>query len=87
VFGYNKAIDINPNLAAAYYNRGLIYPERGEKKYKEGDYDGAIADYTEVINLRPNDDTAYLNRGNARKALKDYEGAIAVLLMVLFLFI
>ena len=27
----DKAIEIDPNNAAAYYNRGMIYWEKGEK--------------------------------------------------------
>ena len=35
---YNRAIELNPEDASAYYNRGRA-------KDKLGDYDGAVADY------------------------------------------
>ena len=44
---YNKAIELNPNFADAYNNRGLA-------KYDLKDYKGAIADYNKAIELNPN---------------------------------
>ena len=52
------------------------YLIRGYKKEKLGDYKGAIADYTQAIRLKPDDDTAYYNRGNAKVKLRQYESAI-----------
>ncbi len=66
---YNKALEINPELAITYFHRG-------DAKDELGDYRGAIEDYTMAIKLNP-DVGAYYNRGNARKKLGDYEGAIA----------
>lgn len=53
-----------------------IYLLRGSRKEKLGDYEGAIADYTKAIRLKPDDDIAYYNRGNAKIKLKQYESAI-----------
>ena len=53
---YTKAIELNPNNAEVYYNRGGVY--RGK-----GDYDCALADYTKAIELNPNDAEIYNNRG------------------------
>ena len=41
-----KAIDLNPQDAEAYYNRGLAYDELSN-------YNQAIKDYTKVIELDP----------------------------------
>ena len=41
-------------------NRGIAHDERGE-------YDNAIADYTEALRRNPNDALAYYNRGMAYK--------------------
>jgi tetratricopeptide (TPR) repeat protein len=53
------------------------YFQQGEKRYWEDDFQGAIADYTQVIRLNPNFASAYINRGLCRFQLKDFQGAIA----------
>jgi len=49
----------------------------GNRKYERGDFQGAIADYTQAIRIDPNYADAYYNRGKAKSELKDYQGAIA----------
>ena len=39
---YSRAIELNPQHAAAYYSRGVAYADRAEME-------PAIADYTRVI--------------------------------------
>ena len=58
-----KAIELNPNNANSYTNRGFA------KSYLK-DYDGAIADYTKAIESNPNYAYFYNNRGNAKKSFK-----------------
>ena len=65
-----KAIQLNPDNAGAYYNRGVA-------KQTKGDFEGAIADYTKAIQLNPDNREAYDQRGIAKKAKGDLEGAIA----------
>ena len=65
-----KAIELKPDYADAYNNRGIA-------KKAKGDLDGAIADYTKAIELKPDDADAYINRGDAKKAKGDLDGAIA----------
>jgi len=55
--------------ADVLFNQGF---EKGER----GDYDGAIADYTEAIRLNPNYAMAYNNRGFAYFHKGDYDRAI-----------
>ena len=57
-------------LAVEYYNRGVRYA-------KDGDYDRAIADYTDAIRLDPKYADAYGNRGNAYRDKHDLDRAIA----------
>lgn len=51
----NKAIELSPNWADAYYNRGLAYSDKHN-------YDQAISDYNKAIELNPNYAEAYNNR-------------------------
>ena len=55
---FNKAIQLNPDHALAYANRGVAY-------YYKGDYDCAIEDFNKVIQLNPDYALAYNNRGGA----------------------
>jgi tetratricopeptide (TPR) repeat protein len=52
---YNKAIEINPLFAEAYYNRGVSHDAKGQ-------YDKAIADYTMAIERYRNLIILYINR-------------------------
>ncbi len=61
----------NSNMSASeYFNRAY-------DKDENGDYYGAIADYSKAIELAPNNSSAYNNRGVAKDNLKDDYGAIA----------
>jgi tetratricopeptide (TPR) repeat protein len=50
---------------------------RGIEKGKDGDLDGAIADFSRAIELNPKDDAPYYNRAQAKRLKKDAAGAIA----------
>ena len=66
---YDKAIDLNPDLAEAYKNRGNAYGAKG-------DHDRAIQDYDKAIVLKPDYATTYYNRGVAYGAKGDHDHAI-----------
>lgn len=73
---YTKAIDLDPNSAAAYSRRGFMY---GDLELHEK----AIEDYTATIRLMPDNSAAYNNRGTSyhklgqyEKSIKDYTDAI-----------
>ena len=75
---YNKAIEINPKIAEAYNNRGLIYN-------KQGNFTQAMSDYNKAIEINPNYAEAYNNRGiiynkqgNFAQAMSDYNKAIEI---------
>ena len=76
VESFDKAIEINPQLTAAYNNRGVAYASMGN-------YNLALSDYNKVIILNPSYAPAYLNRGiaffnlgNYSQAMQDYNRAI-----------
>jgi tetratricopeptide (TPR) repeat protein len=73
---FNKAIELNPEDANAYFNRGGAYRDTGN-------YGQAVKDFTRAIELSPKDADAYDNRGIAydlkgeyAQALKDYNRSI-----------
>ena len=67
---YTKAIELDPNYASAYYQRGIA---RNNKK----DLDGAIADFTKAIEINPKWSWYYVGRGHTRGRTKDFDGAIS----------
>lgn len=66
----NKAIEIDPNYAAAYYLRGNI-------KDNFDDRHGAMKDYNTAIEKNAKFPDALFARGNVKMKLQDYYGAIA----------
>ncbi len=61
---------LTENDADAYFNRAMT-------RYELDDKQGAIADYTQVIQINPDHDTAYNNCGLVRYEMGNKEGAIA----------
>ncbi len=53
----NSEIHINPQPSRAYNNRERAYTEKGN-------YEKAMADYTQTIRIAPAMVMAYYNRGN-----------------------
>jgi tetratricopeptide (TPR) repeat protein len=69
--GFTKSIALEPNLAEAYYNRGLS--KSGLK-----DYTGAIADIKKAMNLKPTlSATGYSDIGLYKYYMDDFKGSIA----------
>ena len=66
---YSRAIELDPDFASAYYNRGREYDTLGQ-------LEKAIADYGRSLELSPSAD-AYYNRGLAYRNLSDFAAAIA----------
>jgi tetratricopeptide (TPR) repeat protein len=76
VADYTQAIEIDPNNAVAFYNRGLTW-------IRKGDDQRAIADFDEAIRLDPKNANAFYDRGvvwrekgNINRAIADYDEAI-----------
>lgn len=103
---YSVAIDLAPGTAAGYFGRGELYDEIAldeEKQALENNdhtiddkiseaFLAAIQDYTQVIAIEPDHDSAYTNRGLAyarkarvtknaefiEKAIADFERAMSL---------
>jgi tetratricopeptide (TPR) repeat protein len=78
IAAYTAAIELKPDYAEAYNDRGFAH-------YLKGDGHEAIADFTRAIALRPNYPKAYNSRGvmymiggHKAKAVEDFDRAIAL---------
>lgn len=65
-----EVIKLKPDLAVAYYDRGLLY---GDKRQ----YDQAIADYDKAIRFKPDLAEPYNNRGVTYAKQGQYDRAIS----------
>ena len=52
------------------------YLQRGQAKFVQEDYSGALREYDKTITLNPTIPHAYYSRGNAKAKLQNYQGAI-----------
>lgn len=76
---YSQAIQLKPDFAEAYNDRGFAY-------YLRGNAERAIADFTRAIELRPNYPKAYNSRGvvymssgyGSSRAIADFDRAIVL---------
>ncbi len=69
VVHYTEALELKPDFAEAYNNRGSVYTDAG-------DFDRAIQDYHKVIELKPDYVSAYNNLGIAYSRQNEYDRAI-----------
>ncbi|MEZ4887666.1 MAG: caspase family protein [Chitinophagales bacterium] len=67
---YDKAIEVNPDYAMPYQNRGMLY-----QSYRF-DYTKAMQDYNKAIKLNPKSELAYFNRASLKWRMTDLEGAL-----------
>ena len=65
---YDRAIELNPQDAIAYNNRGIAYAD-------QGDYENAIENFDSAIRL--GSDISYYNRGNAYRHRGELDLAIS----------
>jgi Tfp pilus assembly protein PilF len=75
---YNKAIEINPQNANAYYFRGVLMMEKG-------DNDKAFDDFNKAIQIKPdffaaliNSGTIWNKKGEWDKAIENYTKALSI---------
>jgi tetratricopeptide (TPR) repeat protein len=67
---FTTAIELDPNLAQAYRERGVAYSDKGDNNH-------ALADLNQAIRLAPNYAMAYNNRGNIHRRMGNYDLALA----------
>ena len=71
IFDYTKAIEMNPNYASAYYNRGNI------KGRELKDNKGALLDFNKSLEIDSFNDQAYISRGVVKRRLGNLYGALS----------
>jgi tetratricopeptide (TPR) repeat protein len=70
IVDYDTALNLRPDFAEAYVNRGIV-------RFERGDYHRAIADATSAIVLRPDLAEAWNNRSLAQFRAGNYAAAKA----------
>jgi formylglycine-generating enzyme required for sulfatase activity/regulator of sirC expression with transglutaminase-like and TPR domain len=80
---FTKALELNPNYAGAYRERGGVHANTASTRKKPEENDLALADYNKAIELNPNDEMVFNLRGilfghkNANeRAIADYTRSI-----------
>ena len=66
---FDRVVQLNPNLAQAWYVKGLALANLGK-------YDEAVKCYDEAIKINPNDAAAWLNKGAALVKLGKHDEAV-----------
>ncbi|MCZ6616504.1 MAG: tetratricopeptide repeat protein [Gammaproteobacteria bacterium] len=64
---FDRSIELDPDSAEAYSNRGNAMKELGRSENTEKCYERAMASYDKAIELKPDFVEAFFNRGNALK--------------------
>jgi Tfp pilus assembly protein PilF len=81
ILGITTIALVQPTTIANAQTNGSSTAEQflstGVSKYNSGDKQGALADYNQAIQLKPDYTLAYVNRGVVRSTLGDRQGAIA----------
>jgi tetratricopeptide (TPR) repeat protein len=67
---FNEAIELDPQFDQPYFYRGNL-------KFGNKDYQGALADYNKAIELNPKFADAFSNRGNLYQKLNQLNNACA----------
>ncbi len=73
---FDRALEINPDLIAGYFNRGAYY-------MRMENWEAAVSDFTSVLDIDPAQPAAHFNRAMAYRELGEVEKAIDDLVLVL----
>lgn len=69
ILKYSKMIELNPNDATLYRNRGAVYSQIKQ-------FDKAIQDMSKAVELKPYDTMTYWERGSTYLQIKQFDKAI-----------
>ena len=73
--GFEKA-RLNGNITQKKLSSDEEYYYRGEENYDNEEYDKAIEDFSQALNIKKSD-LYYASRGRAKESLEDYPGALS----------
>ncbi|GEM_PF-3321810 len=73
---FDRALEINPDLIAGYFNRGAYY-------MRVENWEAAIGDFTSVLDIDPAQPAAHFNRAMAYREMGETDKAINDLVLVL----
>lgn len=68
LFYLQSAIALDPRLADAHNNLGVLY-------HQVEDFESAVKEFTEAVRIFPRYAIAYLNMGNSLRKMQDFSGA------------
>lgn len=74
---YNKAVDMYSNLIDVHPDEAVLFSERGVCFIHLKERDNCMADLDESVRLQPDYAYRYASRGHAKDAFGDLDGAIA----------
>ena len=75
---FTKAIEIDPNYADAYYNRGIVYGKQGNLTQSASDFAKALIINPNYAGTYYNSGIVYAKQGNFTQAISDYSKAIEI---------
>lgn len=73
---YNRAIKLDENLSAAYYNRGALYLAKCIKNYKKETCLKALEDFSKTLEIEPKHISALNGRAVAFRLMKNLRMAV-----------
>ena len=73
---YTEVNDENFLEELSKQRKAAYYFSMAKKKHQNGDYRGAVMDYSVVLELFPEDSRTYVNMGDSKKSMKKYADAI-----------
>lgn len=76
IANFNKALELNPNLAAAYLGRGTLYAQKAVRLNDRSSLEQAILDFQKMVAIEPNHFYGYFGLAGAYLKLKEPEKAI-----------
>ena len=73
---FDKAIDLYNQLIEGGHGSAKVVALRGYSRFRKGDYEGAIKDFSEALSTKPSASTTWFFRARAKEHIGDLDGAL-----------